>query len=38
MKEFVGLRAKTYNYVLDDSCEAKKSRGHKKFHKKKTSI
>ena len=30
MEEFVGLRAKTYNYVLDNGREAKKSRRHKK--------
>ena len=35
MKEFVGLRAKTYNYVLDDGCEAKKAEGTKSFIKRK---
>ena len=29
MKEFLGLRAKTYSYLIDDSCEDKKSRGTK---------
>ena len=31
MKEFVGLRAKTYSYLIDDGCENKKSKGTKKY-------
>ena len=35
--KFVGLRAKTYSYLKDDSSEDKKSKRHKKVcHKKKT--
>ena len=30
MKEFVGLRAKTYSYLIDDGSEDKKARGTKK--------
>ena len=30
MKEFVGLRPKTYSYLLDDSSEDKKVKGTKK--------
>ena len=30
MKEFVGLRAKTYNYLIDDVSEDKKAKGTKK--------
>ena len=30
MKKFVGLRAKTYNYLTDDSNEDKKAKGTKK--------
>ena len=37
MTKFVGLRAKTYIYLIDDGCEDKKSRRQKKVcHKKKT--
>ena len=37
MKKFVGLRAKTYSYLIDDDSEDKKSKRHKKVcHKKKT--
>ena len=30
IKEFVGLRAKTYSYLMDDDCEHKKAKGIKK--------
>ena len=30
MKEFVGLRAKTYNYLKDNNCEDQKTKGTKK--------
>ena len=30
MKEFVGLRAKTYSYLKDNSNEDKKAKGTKK--------
>ena len=30
MTKFVGLRAKTYNYLLDDGSEDKKAKGTKK--------
>ena len=30
MKEFVGLRAKAYAYLMDDDSEHKKARGTKK--------
>ena len=30
MKEFVGLRAKTYPYLMDDHNEKKKAKGTKK--------
>ena len=30
MKEFVGLRAKTYAYLMDDDSEKKKAKGIKK--------
>ena len=30
MKKFVGLRAKTYSYLRDDSSEDKKAKGTKK--------
>ena len=37
MKEFVGLRAKTYSYLKDNNDEDKKRKRHKKVcHKKKT--
>ena len=36
MKEFVGLRAKTYSYLKDNNYEDKKAKGTKKCHKKKT--
>ena len=35
MKEFVGLRAKTWAYLLDDDSEHKKAKGTKKKKKKK---
>ena len=36
MTKFVGLRAQTYSYLIDDGSEDKKSKGHKKVcHKKK---
>ena len=31
MIEFVGLRAKTYSYLIDDDSEGKKAKGTKKF-------
>ena len=34
MKEFVGLRAKTYSYLIDDGSEDKKSKGYKNYVKK----
>ena len=30
MKELVGLKAKTYNYLMDDGNEDKKAKGHQK--------
>ena len=30
MKEFLGLRSKTYSYLIDDSSEDKKRKRHKK--------
>ena len=37
MKEFVVLRAKTYNYLKENNDEDKKLKGKKKvYHKKKT--
>ena len=30
MKEFLGLRAKTYSYLMDDDSERKKGKGTKK--------
>ena len=37
LKEFVGVRAKTYSYLKDNNDEDKKSKKHKKVcHKKKT--
>ena len=37
MKEFVGLRPKTYSYLKDNNNEDKESKRHKKVcHKKKT--
>ena len=33
MVKFVGLRAKSYSYLIDDSSEDKKSKRHKKFVK-----
>ena len=30
MKEFVGLRAKTYSYLIDNGSEDKKAKGTKK--------
>ena len=36
MTKFVGLRAKTYNYLIDDGSEYKKAKGTKKCHQKKT--
>ena len=30
MTKFVGLRAKTYSYLIDDSSEDKKAKGTKK--------
>ena len=34
MRKFVGLRAKTYSYLIDDSREDKKVKGTNKCHKK----
>ena len=37
--KFVGLRGKTYSYLIDDSNEDKKSKMHKKVcHKKKQTV
>ena len=36
MMQFVGLRARTYSYLIDDSSKDKKAKGTKKCHKKKT--
>ena len=36
MIKFVGLRVKTYNYLIDDGCEDKKAKDKKMYHKKKT--
>ena len=30
MKEFVGLRAKTWSYLMDDDSEQRKTKGTKK--------
>ena len=35
MKEFVGLRAKTWAYLTDDDSELKKAKGTKKMRNKK---
>ena len=35
MKEFVQLKAKTYNYLTDNNNESKKAKYTKKCHKKK---
>ena len=35
MTKLAGLRAKTYSYLIDDSCEDKKAQGTKKCIKKK---
>ena len=38
-KRFVGLRGKTYSYLIDDDSEDKKAKGTKKVcHKKRTQI
>ena len=34
MKEFLGLRAKAYSYLMDDDSERKKGKGTKKKKKK----
>ena len=31
MTEFVGLRPKTYSYLIDDGCSDKKAKGTKKM-------
>ena len=37
LTKLIGLRAKSYSYLIDDSSENKKGRGSKKVcHKKKT--
>ena len=39
MKEFVGLRTKSYNYLIDNKEDYKKGKGTKKvFHEKKIQI
>ena len=38
MTKFVGIRAKTYSYLIDDDSEDKKAKGTKKCHKNKTFI
>ena len=35
MKEFVGLRAKTYSYLIKDGSEDEKAKETKKIHKNK---
>ena len=36
MKEFIGLRAKTYCYLIDNNDEDEKARSTKSCHEKKT--
>ena len=36
MKKFVGLKVKTYSYLIHDRNEDKKAKDTKKCHKKKT--
>ena len=36
MKEFVGLKPKTYSYLIENSNEDKKAEGAKVYQKKKT--
>ena len=36
MSKFVGLREKTYSYLIDDDSKDKKAKGRKKYRKKKT--
>ena len=36
MTKFVGLRAKSYNYLIDDGIEDKKSKSIKKWNTKKS--
>ena len=38
MKEFVGLKAKTYRYLTDDNDESKKQKVQKMCNEKKTQI
>ena len=38
MKEFVGLRAKTYSYLMNDDTELKKAKGAKKCDKKRAYV
>ena len=38
MKNFVGLRAKTWAYLMDDHSQHKKAKRTKKCHKKKTYV
>ena len=38
MKEFVGLRAKTYAYLIHEDIKRKKDKGTKKINKKKTYV
>ena len=33
MTKFLGLRAKTYSYLIDDGSEDKKAKGRTKYHK-----
>ena len=35
MTKFVGLRAKSYSYLIHDGSENKKAKGTKKYHKRK---
>ena len=35
MIKYIGLIAKTYNYLMDDGSEDKKAKGMKECHKKK---
>ena len=36
MTKYIGLRAKTYSYLIDDGSEDKKAKGTKNCHEKKT--
>ena len=38
MKKVIGLRTKTYNYLIDDSSEDKKAKGQKSVIKRKINL